>query len=187
MVEQSAFRGVIDLLGEIGVYDIILPFLLVFTIMFAILEKTKILGVDKLKSGDEITKKNLNSMVAFVTAFLVIASTQLVAIISEVMANMVLLLILAVCFLMLVGVFFTDKQFSLEDFKGWQSFFMILMFVGIVAIFLNALDWLKFIVALFIGVDAGITTSFFFVAIILGFMYYIVHDPKPKGKKKKED
>jgi hypothetical protein len=185
MVEQSAFRGVIELLAKIGVYDIILPFLLVFTIMFAILEKTKVLGIDKLKSGDEITKKNLNSMVAFVTAFLVIASTQLVSIISEVMANMVLLMILAVCFLMLVGVFFTDKQFSLEDMPGWQSFFMILMFISIIVIFLNALDWLKFIVALFIGVDSELTTSFFFIAIILGFMYYIVHDPKPKKGKDK--
>ena len=37
MVEESAFRGVINILAKIGVYDIVLPFLLVFTIIFAIL------------------------------------------------------------------------------------------------------------------------------------------------------
>ena len=42
MVEASGFRGVIDFLGKLGVYDVILPFLLIFTIVFAILEKTKI-------------------------------------------------------------------------------------------------------------------------------------------------
>ena len=99
MVEASGFRGVIEFLGDLGVYDIILPFLLVFTIVFAILEKTKILGVEKI-DGRELTKKNLNSMVAFIMSFLVIASTQLVSVINEVMANVVLLLILAICFLM---------------------------------------------------------------------------------------
>ena len=100
MVQESAFRGIIGFLDKIGVYDVILPFLLVFTIVFAILEKTKVLGLDKI-DGKEFTKKNLNSMVAFVISFLVIASTQLVSVINEVMANVVLLLILAVSFLML--------------------------------------------------------------------------------------
>ena len=35
MAEESAFRGVIEFFGVIGVYDIVLPFLLVFTIVFA--------------------------------------------------------------------------------------------------------------------------------------------------------
>ena len=120
MVEESAFRGVINILAKIGVYDIVLPFLLVFTIIFAILEKTKVLGLEK-GAGGEGTKKNLNSMVAFVIAFLVIASTKLVSIINEVLANVVLLLILAVCFLMLVGVFFGDKEFTLKDFPTWSK------------------------------------------------------------------
>src|SRR3989338_8661152 len=141
MVEESSFRSAIGFLGKLGVYDVILPFLLVFTIVFAILEKTKILGMEKVGER-EITKKNLNAMVAFVVAFLVIASTQLVAVINEVMANIVLLLILAISFLLLVGVFFGSKEFTLKDYPGWITFFMVAMFLGIVVIFLNALDWL---------------------------------------------
>ena len=83
MVEESAFRGMIGFLNKLGVYDVILPFLLVFTIVFAILEKTKILGIDKI-DGKELGKKNINAMVAFVIAFLVIASTRLVAVINQV-------------------------------------------------------------------------------------------------------
>src|SRR3989338_3772325 len=124
MVEESAFRGMIGLLNRLGVYDVILPFLLVFTIIFAILEKTKIFG---LENG--LTKKNINAMVAFVIAFLVIASTKLVGVINEVMANVVLLVILGVCFLLLVGVFFGDKEFTLEKFPTWSKLLMILMFI----------------------------------------------------------
>jgi hypothetical protein len=183
MAEETAFRQVINVLVDLGVYDVILPFLLVFTIVFAILEKTKVLGLEKY-DGKEITKKNLNAMTAFVTAFLVIASTKLVAVISSVMANVVLLLILAVCFLMLVGVFFGDKEFTLKDFPNWIKFFMILMFVGIIVIFLNALDWLKYIfeIATYLKVDYLIGILFFLV--ILFFMWYIVHEPSHESSKK---
>jgi len=186
MVEPSGFRGVIDFLGKVGIYDIILPFLLVFTIVFAILEKTKILGVDKV-GGEEYTKKNLNSVVAFVTAFLVVASAQLVGAINSIMANVVLLLLLAICFLMLVGVFYGSEEFTLEKHKGWLKFLIFVMFFGIVIIFLNALDWLKYIFALFTDFDAEVVGSILFFIIIIGFIVYITWDTGEAKKKKKGD
>lgn len=186
MVEQTAFRGVIEFLEKIGVYDVILPFLLIFTIVFAIFDKTKILGTEKI-DGKEISKKNLNAMVAFVIALLVVASTKLVGIISEVMANIVLLLILGVSFLLLVGTFFGDKQFTLADYKGWVSFFMIFMFLGIVIIFLNALDWLTPILALFTYWPAEWAATIIFGIIIIGFIWFIIKEPSAKKESKKEE
>ena len=46
MVRESVLGGVIDVFERIGVYDVVLPFILVFTIVFAILEKTRVLGVE---------------------------------------------------------------------------------------------------------------------------------------------
>ena len=180
MVEESAFRGMIGFLNKLGVYDVILPFLLVFTIIFAILEKTKIFG---LENG--LTKKNINAMVAFVIGFLVIASTRLVAVINEVMANVVLLVILGVSFLLLVGVFFSsEKEFSLENFPTWQTVFMILMFIGVVVIFLNALGWLQFIFDLFNNINADWAATLIFIIIIIGFIVWITRSPKKEGDKK---
>lgn len=186
MAEESAFRGVIEFLGDLGIYDIILPFLLVFTIVFAILEKTKILGIEKIE-GKDYTKKNINAMVAFIVAFLVIASTQLVSVINQVMANVVLLLILGVCFLLLVGVFFGDKEFTLKDYPGWVKFFMFAMFIGIVLIFLHALDWLKYILAIFVYWDAEWAGAILFLLVIVGFMWYVVHEPHPAPKKEQKE
>ncbi len=182
MAEESAFRGMIGFLNKLGVYDVILPFLLVFTIVFAILEKTKILGVDKIE-GKEFGKKNINAMVAFVIAFLVIASTQLVAVINQVMANVVLLIILGVCFLLLIGVFFGDKEFTLKDFPTWQTILMVLMFIGIVAIFLDALGWLEYLFFLFENLNADWAASIVFIVIILGFMWFITRSPEKKESK----
>ena len=181
-LQECFFSFVLIKLNKLGLYDIILPFLLIFTIVFAVLEKTKILGVDKIKD-QEIAKKNLNSIVAFVVAFLVIASTQLVAVISEVMANVTLLLILGICFMMLVGSFYGDKQFSLEDTK-WVKFLMIFMFIGVVIIFLNALDWLQFVFAIFVYWEAEWASGIIFLLVILGFMWYITKENPTKEKKK---
>src|SRR3989338_9074777 len=136
MAKESTFRGIISFFGDIGIYDVVLPFLLVFTIVFAILEKTRVLGVDKVE-GDSYPKKNINALVAFVTAFLVIASTRLVALINEAMANIVVLLLLSVMFLLLIGSFYREDEKVFLEGK-WRTFFTWIMFVGIVLIFLRA-------------------------------------------------
>ena len=182
--DQSVFRGTLGFFEHLGIYDVVLPFLLVFTIVFAILEKTRAFGTEKLGDGKEYTRKNLNAMVAFVAAFFVIASTQLVAIISVVMAHTVLLLLMSVCFLMLAGSFHSgQKEFFLEG--GWRMFFMIIMAVGIFLIFLNALGWLDIIWnAVFFKFDSVTVSSIVLVGALVGFMIYVTRDnDKPKDKK----
>ncbi len=136
---EPAFRGVVSFLQEVGVYEVVLPFLLVFTIVFAILEKTKVLGTEEIE-GHKYTKKNLNAILAFVIGFLVVASTELVRAINGVMANMVLLLLLSVCFLLLIGSFFKEDDLPVFLEGGWRSLFMVIMFIGIVLVFLGAFD-----------------------------------------------
>jgi len=184
--EPSVFRGTLAFFDRLGVYDVVLPFLLIFTLVYAILEKTKIFGTEKI-DGREISRKNLNGMTAFVIAFFVVASTRLVALINEVLANTVLLLLLSICFLMLAGSFHSGKdEFFLT--KGWRTFFMILMFVGIVLIFLNALGWLQLIYTyLFFRFDTVVVSSIVFVIIIIIFIYYVTKSPKAPKDKEKED
>lgn len=184
--EPSIFRETIAFFGKLGVYDVVLPFLLVFTIVYAIFEKTRIFGTDKFE-GKEYSRKNLNGMTAFVIAFFVVASTRLVALINEVLANTVLLLLLSICFLMLAGSFHTGKEeFALE--KGWKNFFMIIMFIGIVLIFLNALGWLQFIYEqLFFKFDTVIVSSIVLLLVIVVFMFYVTGSFEKKKSNEKKD
>ena len=170
--EPSVFRGTLAFFAKLGVYDVVLPFLLVFTLVYAILEKTKIFGMEKI-GGKEYSRKNLTGMTAFVIAFFVVASTQLVAIINEVVANTVLLLLLSICFLLLVGSFHSGKnEFFLEG--KWRAFFMVLMFIGIVLVFLNALGWLQFLYdQLFFKFDTMVVSSIVLVLIIVVFILYV--------------
>lgn len=187
MAEPSVFRGVIEFFGQIGIYDVVLPFLLIFTIVFAILEKTKVLGTETL-DGKKYSKKNLNSIVAFVIAFLVVASTRLVAVINQAMANVVLLLLLSFSFLMLIGSFFKESEEGvfLEGF--FKYVFMIIMFVGVIAVFLGALDWwVPFWDFLVDHWETNVVASIIFIAVIILFMWYIIAwEPKKKSAPKSE-
>jgi drug/metabolite transporter (DMT)-like permease len=183
----STFRGVLEFFVRLGIYDVVLPFLLVFTVVFAILEKSKVFGTEKTKSG-EYTRKNLNAMVAFVVAFLVVASSRLVAIINETMANMVLLLMMSVCFLLLIGSFMKETKEGVYLKGGWQTFFIYIMFIGIVIIFLNALGWLEpawnYLAEHY---DSTVVASLLLVAGMVGFVYWIVKEPKKESTEAKPE
>lgn len=185
MVETTTFRGALAFLERFGFYDIVLPFLLVFTVVFAILEKTKILGTETIKDV-KYTKKNLNAIVAFVVAFLVIASTRLVAAINQIMANVVLLLLLSICFLLLIGSFFKEDEDVYLKEGPMRTFFMAIMFIGIIVIFLHSFGWLN---TSWDWLAAHWQTNFvasvaLLVCIVL-FMYYIVEGGKPSKQAKK--
>lgn len=181
MAEVTAFRGILQFFEKIGVYDVVLPFLLVFAIVFAILEKTKVLGTEKIE-GKEYTKKNMNSMVAFVMSFLVIASSRLVEIITTVSAQVVILLMASILFLLLVGSFFKEGAGVFLE-GGWKVLFMWVMFVGILLIFMNALGWLDdFWGWVRQGTGGNAVGSIVLVVIIIFFMWFVVKGPE-QGKK----
>lgn len=138
---MSVFRDVLLFLNDLGVYDVVLPLLLIFSMVFAILEKTRIFGVEKM--GDkEVTRKNINAMIAFVSAFFVVASAQLVATIHKLVADVALLMVTFVMFMILVGIFHKDESLFFDDKSPWKSKFMWIAFISIILIFFNALGWL---------------------------------------------
>ena len=192
MTEATVFGGVIVFLEKLGVYEIILPFLLVFTIVYAVFERTRVFGTEEIE-GVKYGKKSLNAMVAFVIAFLVIASSQLVAIINESLSKIVLLILMIICFLVLIGTFFSeDEEVILEG--GWRIFFMVVMLIGVILVFLSSVrnesgvSWLSNMIN-YIKLNFGSTglSALILIIVIIVFMAYIVKDPQPAKKKDKDE
>jgi len=190
----SNLRETVSFLDQLGVYDVILPMLLVFTLVFGILEKTLVLGYEEV-GGKKYSRKNLNSMVAFVTSLLVVGSAKLVAMINETVSNSVLLLVMSVLFLILVGSF--QKQTSEGVFLegGWKNLFMVIMFVGIVLIFLNAfklsngqsvLSLIFTSIANSIVGSSGVNQNVVGTIVLLGLMVGAIAFVTSGGKKEKE-
>src|SRR3989344_5829629 len=94
---MSVLGDALGFLTDFGLFDVILPFLLVFAVVFGILEKTRILGSEKI--GDtEYTRKNLNAIVAFVLGLLVVAATKIVGVINQALPRISLLIVVSLSF-----------------------------------------------------------------------------------------
>lgn len=140
-------------LYNMGVLDVILPFILVFTIVFAVLQKTKILGEDK----DQKPRKNFNAVIALVMALAVIiphelgmypADGDVVTIINQSLPNVSLVLVAVIMLLLIIGVFGGEVNIAGSSLAGIAVIFAI---VATVYIFGSAANiwqvpgWLDFI------------------------------------------
>ncbi|MFC1691116.1 hypothetical protein ACFL0W_02940 [Nanoarchaeota archaeon] len=192
MVEVTPFGKALVFLEDLGIYRVVLPFLLIFTIIFAVLEKTRIFGVDTIE-GIEYSKKNINSIIAFVIAFVVIASSEIVFAINASLAKIILLLMLSFSFLLLIGVFYeNDEEVALEG--RWKLLFMLIMFVGVVLIFLHSIptargsNWLYAIFAYIYSVwsDAASAAVVFIIIAVIFMLIVLYGGNKPKVASKEE-
>jgi len=183
----SPLQNAIQFFKDFGLFDVVLPFLLVFALIFAILEKTKILGTEKIK-GEEIPKRNLNTLVAFVIAMITVATNKVVNAINLALPNIVLIIISFVAFLLMIGVFFGSEEFKLvEKYKELTLGLVIASLVILVLIILNSLtlddgrSWLDFVIEYVVNNLSGpVVTSIIFLIIAVIAIVYITKSP---GKK----
>lgn len=121
-----------------GLTDVMLPFLLVFVLVFAVLEKTGIMGTDK---------RNLNVVVSLVLGLSVVIphvtnyyplNYDPVLIINRALPSVGILVVAIMALLILIGVFAHDKVFLGLTMPGWIAFGSIL---AIIFIFGSAAGW----------------------------------------------
>tara|TARA_Y100000310_G_C20668027_1_gene808692 strand:- start:2047 stop:2625 length:579 start_codon:yes stop_codon:yes gene_type:complete len=121
-----------------GLSDVILPFLLVFIFIYAVLQKTKILGEDQ---------KKLNIGVAIIIGLIFViphvngiypADKDPVSILNQALPQISLILVAIVFLLILIGVFGQDMVFLGASAPGWVA---ILAILGIVVVFGGAAGW----------------------------------------------
>ncbi len=119
--ENVDFTDMIKTLEDMGFYQVVLPFMLVFTIMFAILQKIKLFGADT---------KNINVVVAVVIAFFVVRVTSIISIINQFLPKVSMIVLVLLMFLLVLGIFGSGE---LKGWSGWPFFVgMIGAVLGIV-------------------------------------------------------
>ena len=129
---------IITLNRETQLTEIVLPFLLFFVIVYAVLTKTKILGEGK---------KNLNIIVALIVGALVVIphitggfppGADPVNIINKALPDITLILVAIIFLLILIGVFGQDMVMLGMTMPGW---IMITSIAIIVIVFGSAAGW----------------------------------------------
>jgi len=104
-----------------GLYEYVLPFLLVFVVVFAILEKTMILGVIK-KTKEELgtPKTNLNIIFAVIFSFMLLTNTDLILIMNQYISKMSFFIVIALVFMLVVALFHRPDEKG-KMFGGWSA------------------------------------------------------------------
>lgn len=101
---QYSFQNLVYYFQTYGVLDVLLPFILVFTIVFAVMQKTKILG----------DKKNFNVVIALVLGLLFVVPHIMgtyplgydpVQVMNQSLPSISLISIAAIMLLLLLGIF----------------------------------------------------------------------------------
>jgi len=134
---MTVYNSLTNLLGSYELMDIILPFLLIFTIIFAVLEKSEVLG----------KKKNFNVMIALIFALTVIiphstggyaSGYDPVDIINNALPAVSIVAVAAIAFLIIIGVFGAQTRWLGTSISGWIA---IVAFIFVIFIFASAAGW----------------------------------------------
>ncbi|MDD5331221.1 MAG: hypothetical protein PHE43_00145 [Candidatus Nanoarchaeia archaeon] len=165
-------------LEDLGFFDVVLPFLLTFTIVYAILEKTKILG----KTSEGKSKTNVNAMLAFVMGLFVVATQQITDAFKISLPWVVLYLVAITMFILLAGSFMADGEFSFEKRKGWKIFLTVMSFLAIVVIFLHGFGVLTTVIGFIIYKWSDtLIMGLALVLVIVGTIFYVVGKKEDKA------
>lgn len=176
------FADVIKMLENYGLLDVLLPFLLIFTIAFAVLQKSNILGD---------SKKPFNKVIALVLALAVIVphvmdryppGADVVVIINSSLPNVSLLMVAGMMVLLLIGVFGKDVNIAGTGLDGIVTFAAI---VSVILIFMGSAGWLGAPPSWLSWLFDEETLSLVIILLAFGLIVsFITREEEPEKKRK---
>ena len=93
-------------LESMGFYEFVLPFLLIFTVIFAVLEKSQIFGVFKTGTGATATsvpKTNINLLFSAVLGLMLIINTDVIILMNNYLSKMALIIVMSIMMMLLIA------------------------------------------------------------------------------------
>jgi hypothetical protein len=191
----SPLLNAVEFLRDFGLFDVIIPFILVFSIVFAILEKTRIFGVDMTtKNAADVggyPQKNLNGAVAFVVAMIVVASANVVSVINTALPNIILVMVIAISFLILIGLFWKSGEMDFQEkHKTYYKGIVFVFLIVVLGIFLAAIPHEGTNVLMFVidyimdNLSGAAVGSVVMLAVVVGVIFLVTKSPgKPEDGK----
>ncbi len=158
--------------------ETVLPFLLMFTLIFAVLQKTKILGEGK---------RQIDAIVALAIALIFVSFGRATDIVVRMIPVLGIALVVILIFMILLGSVYSPGSFEM---KGWMKVVVgllaALVVAGTVLILTGGLDYV--VSFIYSGGNVGILVNLVLIAIIIGAIAAVVlgggKDKDGKGKDK---
>lgn len=163
VVENIDLSGFLSWFESIGGFDVILPFLLIFAISFAILDKVKLLG----------DKKNINVIVSIILAFFLVLQQDLVFVIQGFLPRVSMLILSLIMVLLVVG------SFGFPVGESWRGLSVIIAIIGVLWALGASLNWNVPALDYFTDQDIAVLLI---IGIFFLVIWFIVKEPRtPEG------
>jgi uncharacterized membrane protein len=151
------------------VVEMILPFLLVFVVLFAILQKTKVLGDGK---------RQIDALVSLVVALIVVAFGYATDVIINLMPILAVVAIVILVFMILYGMVFTQNKFEMNKWlRGGIG--VIVGIVVIISVLVLTGGW-EYLIDFYnaAGEGSALITNIVFIVIIIAVVAFVIWGPK---------
>jgi len=178
----GVFQNILYRMEYWGLSDVILPFILIFTVVFAVMQKVKPLGPDA-------QTKQFNAVISLVMALAVViphvlgyypTNADIVNIINAALPQVSIVLVAILMVLLIVGLFGGKAEWG-GGLSGWIAFFA---FILVVYIFGRAAGWFEYLPSWLYWLDNPDTQAMLIVVAIFAIIiYYVTKEPLPPEKR----
>ena len=157
--------------------EVVLPFVLVFAVVFAVLQKSEIFGKGK---------KQIDAIVALVISLIFVSFAQYVTFLSRLMPILAVSLVVILVFMILYGMVFKEGKFEMASGIQWV-FFSIIAVVVIVSVLVLTGQW-DYVKNLITGTGSGsdVATNVVLVVLVGAAIVVVLLGGKSGGEEKKE-
>ncbi len=170
-------QNALALLESYGIRDVILPFILIFTLVYAVLFKAKLLG----------ERKNFNVVVALVIALAVVIphvtgtyppEVDVVNIINTALPQIALVLVAIISVMILVGIWGGESPWA-----NLTGLIVFIALISVVYIFGSAAGWWPFFGFLSFLSDPDVQALLVIIFVFGLIVWFITREPeKAKGE-----
>lgn len=192
MVANPLTAG-IELLQQFGFFTVVIPAILIFALVFGVLEKIKLFAKQGAKDDELKNTRSLHAAIAAVTALLVITQTKIVEFINAIIPNAMALLVVIMLVMLVMGFigFKPDNPFAEHTYIKYLAVIGAgLIFLCLVGV---AMGWkipiIYQLMQIFIGQEAmpdiaigqetiSMIIAFVVMGIIAGTVLYFIYKQK---------
>ncbi|MBI2142336.1 hypothetical protein HYU15_02495 [Candidatus Woesearchaeota archaeon] len=172
----QSFNDIFAYLDELGIADSLLPFLLIFTIVYAIMNKTKIIGEGK---------KNFNVIVSLILSLMVVVphimgrfpeNQDPVVIMNTALPNISIILVAVFALLLLIGIFGQNLDVVGVSLGGWIT---VAAFAAVLWVFGTSAGWFQELPPFLDFLNDSANQSLIVMLLVAGFIIkFITADEK---------
>ena len=184
---MTAFQNLFQTLYNIGLYDVMLPFMLIFVLVFAILQKSKVLAKGS-DAKDLSEARKYNAIVALVMGLIVViphtiglypSDANPVVIINSSLPFIGVILVALIAVFLIIGLFGAKTNWG-GAASGWVA---LLSFIAVGYIFGYNAGWFRQMPSWLLWLQRPDTQALVIVFGVFGLIiYFITRDPEEAAK-----